>query len=152
MPWRRMGVSIGIPSFLMLALSGGEAVPYLKRLVAGFSPRWPGFDPRSGYVGFVVDKVAFGQVFSKYFGFPCQSFQQLLHNHHHRSSGAGTIGQQWPTYQADLVSPHPRKWRWVVSFTPLPLYSWGRSPWYPLDRRLGGPQNQSGRCGEEKTS
>jgi hypothetical protein len=28
---------------------------------------------------FVVDKVALGQVFSKYFGFPCQSlFHQLL--------------------------------------------------------------------------
>jgi hypothetical protein len=25
-------------------------------------------------VGFVVDKVALGQVFSDYFGFPCQSF------------------------------------------------------------------------------
>jgi hypothetical protein len=25
-------------------------------------------------VGFVVDKVAMGQVFSEYFGFPCQSF------------------------------------------------------------------------------
>jgi hypothetical protein len=39
-------------------------------------------------VGFVVDKVALGQVFSEYFGFPCQfSFHQLLHNHHHLSSG-----------------------------------------------------------------
>jgi hypothetical protein len=30
-------------------------------------------------VGFVVDKVASGQVFSEYFGFPCQnrSFQQI---------------------------------------------------------------------------
>jgi hypothetical protein len=28
--------------------------------------------------------------------------------------------------------------RWVVSFTP-----WWKSPWYPLDRRLGGPQSQS---------
>jgi hypothetical protein len=26
------------------------------------------------------------------------------------------------------------------------------SPWYPLDRRLGGPQSQSGRGGEEKKS
>jgi hypothetical protein len=26
----------------------------------------------SGHVGFVVDKVALGQVFSEYFGFPCQ--------------------------------------------------------------------------------
>jgi hypothetical protein len=45
-------------------------------------------------VGFVVDKVALVQVFSEYFGFPCQSsFHQLLHDHHHLSSGAGTIGQ-----------------------------------------------------------
>jgi hypothetical protein len=41
-----------------------------------------------------------GQVFSKYFGFPCQSsFHQLLHNHPHLSSGAGTIGQKWPQYK-----------------------------------------------------
>jgi hypothetical protein len=26
----------------------------------------------------------------------------------------------------------------------------GRFPRYPLDRRLGGPQSRSGRCGEEK--
>jgi hypothetical protein len=85
------------------------AVPQLKRLVAGFPPRRPGFDPRSGHVGFVVDKVTLGQVFSD-FGFPCQySFHQLLHNHHHLSSGAGTIGQLWPTYQVDSVSPHPEK-------------------------------------------
>jgi hypothetical protein len=45
-------------------------------------------------VGFVVDKAALGQVFSEYFGFPCQSsFHQLLPNHHHLSSEAGTIGQ-----------------------------------------------------------
>jgi hypothetical protein len=30
-------------------------------------------------VGFVVDNVALGQVFSEYFGFPCQpSFHQLI--------------------------------------------------------------------------
>jgi hypothetical protein len=28
----------------------------------------------------------------------------------------------------------------------------GKSPWYPLDRRLGGPQSRSGRGGEEKSS
>jgi hypothetical protein len=39
----------------------------------------------------------------------------------------------------------------VVSFTLRPLYSQGKSPWYPLDRRLGGPQSRSGR-GEEKNS
>jgi hypothetical protein len=37
---------------------------------------WLGFDPRSGHVGFVVDKVALGRVFSEYFGLPCKfSFQ-----------------------------------------------------------------------------
>jgi hypothetical protein len=36
-------------------------------------------------VGFVVDKVASGQVFSEYFGFPClnRSFNQLLHPQNH---------------------------------------------------------------------
>jgi hypothetical protein len=29
-------------------------------------------------VGYVVDKVALGQVFSKYFGFPCQSSFHLF--------------------------------------------------------------------------
>jgi hypothetical protein len=38
----------------------------------------------------------------------------------------------------------------VVSFAPLLLYPQGESPRYPLDRRLGEPQIQSGHCGEEK--
>jgi hypothetical protein len=48
-----------------------QAVPLLKGLVPGILPRRPGFDPRSGHVGFVVDKVTLGQVFSEYVGFPC---------------------------------------------------------------------------------
>jgi hypothetical protein len=40
----------------------------------------------------------------------------------------------------------------VVSFTSRPLYPQGKSPWYPLDRRLGGPQSRSGHGGEEKNS
>jgi hypothetical protein len=40
----------------------------------------------------------------------------------------------------------------VVSFTPPPLYFQGNSPFYPFDRRLGGPQSRSGRGGEEKNS
>jgi hypothetical protein len=35
-----------------------------------------------------------GQVFLEHVGFPCQfSFHQLLHIHHHLSSGADTTGQ-----------------------------------------------------------
>jgi hypothetical protein len=59
------------------------AVPQIKRLVARFPPRRPGF--ASGqHMGFVVDKAALGQVFSEYFGFLCQSsFHQFLHHHNH---------------------------------------------------------------------
>jgi len=41
---------------------------------------------------------------------------------------------------------------WEVSFMPQPLYPWGKSLQYPLDRRLGGPQSWSGQSGEEKHS
>jgi hypothetical protein len=37
----------------------------------------------------------------------------------------------------------------VASFTPRPLYPQEKSPWYPLDRRVGGPQSRSGRGGED---
>jgi hypothetical protein len=39
---------------------------------------------------------------------------------------------------------------WSVSFTPRSLYPRGKSPRYPLDRRLDGPQYWSGRRREEK--
>jgi hypothetical protein len=42
------------------------------------------------------------------------------------------------------------RWGWVVSFTPRPFYPREKSPRYPLETRLGGPQSRSGRCGEEK--
>jgi hypothetical protein len=73
-----------------------------------------------------VDKVALGRVFSECFGFPSQcSFHRLLH-YHQRSSGAGTIGQQWPTYQVDSVSPHPEK---LIKKTPFGFTeSFGRFP------------------------
>jgi hypothetical protein len=68
------------------------ALRKLGRLVLGFPPWKPGF--ASGQrVGFVVDKVALGQISSEYFGFPCQfSSHRLFHAHHHLSSGAGRRG------------------------------------------------------------
>jgi hypothetical protein len=66
----------------------------LRPLVAGFPPRLPGLETRSSHEGFVVNKVALGQVSSEYFGFACQiSFHRLLNIHHHLSSGTSTIGQ-----------------------------------------------------------
>ena len=37
--------------------------------------------------------------------------------------------------------------RSVVNLTPQPLNPRGKEPWYPWNRKLGGPQNRSGRFG-----
>jgi hypothetical protein len=42
---------------VVVVITGSASNP-LKRLVAAFPPRRPGFDPGSGQVEFVVDKVA----------------------------------------------------------------------------------------------
>jgi hypothetical protein len=48
---------VGLSSKTLLS---SKAVPELMRLVVGF-PQWqPGFDPWTGHVGFVVNKVALG--------------------------------------------------------------------------------------------
>jgi hypothetical protein len=67
----------------------------VRAIAQAASPQLPTvFEPGSGYLGFMVDNVALVQVFSEYFGFPCQfKFHQLLHNHLPLSSGAGTIDQ-----------------------------------------------------------
>jgi hypothetical protein len=46
----------------------------LRLLVAGFPLRRPGFEPGSGHVEFLVEKVALGKIFSEYFGFPLAIF------------------------------------------------------------------------------
>jgi hypothetical protein len=42
------------------------------------------------------------------------------------------------------------RWKCVVSFTPMSLYTPEKSPWYPLTRRLGGPEGRPGRVRIEK--
>jgi hypothetical protein len=44
------------------------------------------------------------------------------------------------------------RWRFVVSYTPRPLYPLRKSPWYQLNRGLSGSQSRSGRGGEENMS
>jgi hypothetical protein len=48
------------------------------------------------------------------------------------------------------ITPHildlGSSWRWVVSSTPWPFYTQGKSPWYPLDRRLGVCENKNVLC------
>jgi hypothetical protein len=62
-----------------------------RRLVAGFSLRRTKFDPTSSHVGFVVNKVALGQVCSNCLGFFCHFSSHLL-LHTHLSTRAETIG------------------------------------------------------------
>jgi hypothetical protein len=49
-------------------------------------------------------------------------------------------------YSSTILDPGTR-WRWVVKFMPRSFYPHGNSPWYQLNRRLGGPQSRSGRNG-----
>jgi hypothetical protein len=60
-------------------------------------------------VGFVVVKVALGQVFSEYFGFLWQPFHRLLYTHHHPSTGAGKIGQIVADVSSGLSLPPPHQ-------------------------------------------
>jgi hypothetical protein len=50
-------------------------------------------------------------------------------------------------WRSEGIAPHildlGTRWRWVVTFTSWPLYPQEKSSWYPLDRRLGGPQSQT---------
>jgi hypothetical protein len=70
----------------------------------------------------------------------------FLNEHHAMKAcwGSGSIAPCIP----DLGT----RWRRVVSFTARHLYPQGKNPWYPLYRRLGGPQSRSVRGGEEKNS
>jgi hypothetical protein len=49
-------------------------MPWLRRLAAGLPPRRPGFDPGSVRVGFVVDKVALGEVLPRVLRFSPVNF------------------------------------------------------------------------------
>jgi hypothetical protein len=54
--------------------------------------------PRSVHVGFVVDKVALGQVFSEFFSFPLALHAHVIY--------LGDEQAHWWTQFRDVVSPH----------------------------------------------
>jgi hypothetical protein len=43
----------------------------------------------------------------------------------------------WEWRYSSTILDLSTRWKWVVSFTPQPLYPWVRSPRYPLDWKLG---------------
>jgi hypothetical protein len=50
---------------------------------------------------------------------------------------------------APLILNLGTRWRWVVNFTPRPLYP-RKEHWYPLHKRLSRPQSRSEHSDEEK--
>jgi hypothetical protein len=93
-------------------------VPWLRRLVAGLSPRRPGFDPGSVNVGFVVDEVALGQVFLLVLRFsPVSIILLVLHTHLHlHVAFTRTDGRSLGTFQISGSSGYKS------TFHPLFLY------------------------------
>jgi hypothetical protein len=80
-------------------------VPWLRRLVPSLSPPNPGVTPRSIHVGFLVDKVALGQVFLRLL-----LFSPVNISFHRRSPNSYHVGdeqyvRQWQQCR-HVVSPH----------------------------------------------
>jgi hypothetical protein len=92
----------------------------------------------------VIKTVSNYSCLSNYKGIKVKVKLPLCLNKHHTMTYWGIGG----------IAPHildlSTRWRWVVSFIRWLLYPQGKSPWYPLDRRLGRPQSQSGHGGKEK--
>jgi hypothetical protein len=80
----------------------------VRQLVTGLPSQRPGFDPRSCNMWLLVDKVALGQVFSEYFGFPCHSFHPVL-----STSLSFGLGQRGPTsgWRTKWTESHPTNWK-----------------------------------------
>jgi hypothetical protein len=83
-----------------------------------------------------------------YIYFQCSKFKKLSLYWTNKST------MPWRRMGSGRIKPRivdlGTSWRWVVSFTSQPLYPLWKSPRYPLDGRLGGPQNRSGLREEEK--
>jgi hypothetical protein len=86
-------------SLLEIAHNYGHAIA--KAVSRGLPSAEPGFNPRPGYAGFVVDKGWLVQVSSKYFNFPYHfSFHRLLY---YRGLVAANV-------TSDLsLTPHPAR-------------------------------------------
>jgi hypothetical protein len=95
-PWQRL---------LHLRNIFSRVVSQLRWLVAGFSSRRPWFAPKSGRVGFLVDKVALGRVFLQVQNIfavisfhRCSIFIRIL-------SGGRIIGLLRAQFHRDIASP-----------------------------------------------
>jgi hypothetical protein len=108
-----MGSLFQIISFIGLTTSWGRAIAQAVSRWFPTAATW--VRSRVWSSGICGGQSGARQDLSEYFGFPCQSwFHQLLHNHPHLSSGAGTIGQKWPQYKGHSPTPLAIKKRLIT--------------------------------------
>jgi hypothetical protein len=108
---KRIG-SVGIPFHILWHMCSctrtSTNLMSLGHAIAQAASRWlptaaARVRARVWQVGLVVDKMAMGQVFSEYFGFPCQPHFIPPTSPSSQSSGTSTIGQ----YMAAVPRGHP---------------------------------------------
>jgi hypothetical protein len=114
-------------------LTVSYAVPQLRRLVVASPPRRSGLEPGSGHVGFVMDKVALGQVFSEYFVSPANLHSIDCSKSSFIIWGSYSKDKEWPKCQANSVSPHEKINNTLCFcnayyFTLFPFPSWRDNP------------------------
>jgi hypothetical protein len=56
-----------------------------------------------------------------------------------------SVGCMWEKHPIPIVQKHPRFWyQYASNFTLQTLYSGGKGPLYPFDRKIYGPQGRPG--------
>jgi hypothetical protein len=105
---------------------------WLRRLVAGLSPRRHGFAPGSAHVAFVVDKVAMVQVFLRVLRFPLSlSF--------HRGCPYSCITWGWTVgpVQAAVQRHNPSTLTWTRTTRRKGVRMWNWRHWHWLTSMAG---------------
>jgi hypothetical protein len=118
-------VCVCVYIYIYIYICCAVAAPWLRWLVADQSPRSPGFAPDSTHMGFVVDKVALGQIFLRVLRvFSCQ-YHSTVVIHTHISSRGWTVCPFLAAVQRRSFTPSikSKKTRLCSSFGNI-----GRSP------------------------
>ena len=111
-----------------------QAMPWLRRLITGHSPRRPGFDNRTVHVTFVVDEVPRWQNFLPVLQFsPVSIIPPLLHTHsfiyHPRCIMFFSQHFSFPCQYHSSIAPHSAVQVWLTLHDPS---NWQNHEWYRL--------------------
>jgi hypothetical protein len=104
---RHIKIKWKINDMLIIILALKLAEPWLRRLVAGLSPRRPRLAPGWIHAAFVVDSVVLGQVFLRLLLFSRQ-YQSTVALQTHRSPNRWTVGPLVAAVQRHSLAPSTR--------------------------------------------